>query len=73
MLIEMAENGTRRAHEPTSDKPSLVELELGDTPEAARQRSSRWQALARKPEAAFEAYIEKVKADAEPLGDAGFR
>jgi hypothetical protein len=71
MLIDMAANGTRREHEPTSDKPSLVKLGLGDTPEAARQRSSRWQWLANQPESEFEAYIAKTKADAEPLTQNG--
>jgi len=42
-------------------------------PELFGQWLARGRAPARKPEAAFEAYIEKVKADAEPLGDAGFR
>jgi phage N-6-adenine-methyltransferase len=67
MLIEMAENGTRRTR-PTAkstDRPSLDSL--GVEP----KRAERWQWLARLSDEKFEGYLERTKAEAEPLTEAG--
>lgn len=71
LLIEMAENGTRRTRQTAatkSDNGALVDLaDLGIEP----MRSSRWQALARMPESRFERYIADTKAAAEPITTTG--
>lgn len=63
MLIEMAEKAERHPGG-RLDNGALPKLDdLGITP----MRSSRWQSLARKSPAAFEAYIAKAKANGEAL------
>jgi ParB family chromosome partitioning protein len=66
MLIEMAETG-QRADKGRKSNGQLDLADLGIEP----MRSSRWQWLARQTEAAFEAYIERTKAEAEPLTASG--
>ena len=66
ILIEMAENGSR-ADRGRKFNGQLDLADLGIEP----MRSSRWQALARMPEARFEAYIAETKAAAEPLTTTG--
>jgi len=67
MLIDMARKGERAKNPGVANGVLPTLAELGIEP----MRSSRWQWLARQPEAAFEAYIERTKAEAEPLTVSG--
>ena len=67
MLIEMAGNGTRARRPGVANGLLPTLAELGIEP----MRSSRWQWLAKLPEARFEDYIERTKAEAEPLTASG--
>jgi phage N-6-adenine-methyltransferase len=72
MLIEMARTGERRTRsDGASRKASQVVTPSLDDLGIEPMRASRWQWLARQPESAFEAYIERTKAEAEPLTVAG--
>lgn len=52
------------SHDGTGFPPTLVELGLGETGPAARNRAVRWREVARVPADAFEAYIARI-ADGE--------
>jgi N6-adenosine-specific RNA methylase IME4 len=55
------EEGRPKAlHDVTHTRPTLVELGLGETAEAARLRAFRWREIARVPGEAFESYIERI-------------
>jgi DNA N-6-adenine-methyltransferase (Dam) len=63
------EDGRPKAlHAETHTRPTLVELGLGETAEAARLRAFRWREIAAVPGEAFESYIARV-ADPEHDGE----
>ena len=78
LLRELAEGGgLAKGHRygagadgPSAPAPTLVELGIAPTPEAAQQRSSRWQALAAIPEAAYERYKAEARANEEEITQA---
>lgn len=66
LLIDMAKKGERA---PRGGRHS-ISAKLADM-DIDEHRSSRWQWLARQSESAFEAYIERTKAEAEPITASG--
>lgn len=68
LLIDMARTGQRARKGQNRQRDGFATLaELG----IEQKRAERWQWLARQPETAFEAYIERTKAEAEPITMAG--